>query len=79
MSNKLWEKRREVFCKAIKEVRQKAGLTQKELAHQMGKYQSYVSKYESGERRLDYVELIEVLDACDASINSFHRLYNKKL
>ena len=79
MSNKLWEKRREAFREAIKEVRQKAGLTQKELADQMGKYQSYVSKYESGERRLDYVELTEVLDACGSSINSFHRLYNKKL
>ncbi|MBL1292262.1 MAG: helix-turn-helix transcriptional regulator [Thiotrichales bacterium] len=79
MSNKLWEKRREVLRKTIKEIRQKAGLTQKELAGKMGKYQSYVSKYESGERRLDYVELIEVLDACSLNINAFHRMYTKKL
>ena len=79
MSNKLWEKRREAFRAAIKEVRKKAKFTQNELATQMGKYQSYVSKYESGERKLDYVEIVEILDACNTTISAFDRLYKKKL
>ena len=38
--------------------RKAAGLTQTELAEQLGKPQSYVSKYERGERRLDVVEFL---------------------
>lgn len=37
-----------------------AGLSQVEVAARLGKPQSFVSKYESGERGLDVVELIEV-------------------
>ena len=42
------------------EVREAKGLTQTDSALQLGKPQSYVSKYERGERRLDIVELIAV-------------------
>jgi transcriptional regulator with XRE-family HTH domain len=35
-------------------------LTQVQVAHRLGKPQSFVSKYESGERRLDVIEFIEV-------------------
>ena len=37
-----------------------AGLSQVEVAARLGKPQSFVSKYESGERGLDVVELLEV-------------------
>ena len=42
------------------EARTFAGLTQSDLAARIGKPQSYVSKYERGERRLDVLELIRV-------------------
>jgi len=41
-------------------MRMRADLTQTEVANALGKPQSYVSKYESGERRLDLVELAEL-------------------
>ena len=44
------------------QARQAAGLTQIELAARLHHPQSYVSKYESGERRLDVIELMEVAD-----------------
>ena len=42
--------------------RKAAGLTQTELAEQLGKPQSYVSKYDRGERRLDVIEFLTLAD-----------------
>jgi transcriptional regulator with XRE-family HTH domain len=48
--------------------RHRRGLTQVELAETLGRKQSFVSKYERGERRLDFVEIIEISDALGADI-----------
>jgi transcriptional regulator with XRE-family HTH domain len=40
----------------LKEARRKAGLTQEDIANVLGQTQSFVSKCERGERRLDLVE-----------------------
>jgi transcriptional regulator with XRE-family HTH domain len=45
--------------------RQRHGLSQSELARRLGKPQSFVSKYERGERRLDLVEFLEVAAALE--------------
>ena len=37
-----------------------------ELAELLGRNQSFVSKYERGERRLDFVEFLEIADALEA-------------
>ena len=50
------------LCRLLIEMRQAAGLTQVELADKLRRPQSYVSKYESGERRLDVIEFLEVAD-----------------
>ena len=39
------------------------GVTQAELSQRLGKHQSFVSKYENGERRLDIAEIMEVCKA----------------
>ncbi len=46
-----------VFLKRLREARQAAGLTQVKVAAKLGRPQSFVSKCESGERRVDVVEL----------------------
>lgn len=53
----------ESLQKALVEARQSKGLTQTEIATRLGKPQSFVSKYESGERRLDVVEFLEICQA----------------
>ena len=46
--------------------RKKAGMTQAEVAEMLGRPQSFVAKYEGGERRLDVIEFIDVARALDA-------------
>lgn len=41
-------------------------LTQTQVAERLGRPQSFVSKYESGERTLDVVEFVEVCGALEA-------------
>ncbi len=54
-----------VFCRVMAEEREEAGLTQAELSRRLGKPQSFVSKYERGERRLDVAEFIVIARAMD--------------
>jgi transcriptional regulator with XRE-family HTH domain len=47
-------------------VRHAAGVQQQKLAERLGKPQSFVSKYEAGERRVDLIEFIAIARALDA-------------
>ena len=48
------------------ETRKNAGLTQHELAKRLKKPQSFIAKYEGGERRIDVVEFITICRAIAA-------------
>ena len=52
-----------LFLKLIREARLRAGLTQEDIATRLGKTQSFVSKCERGERRLDIVDAREFCSA----------------
>ncbi|MGB3721578.1 MAG: helix-turn-helix transcriptional regulator [Pacificimonas sp.] len=47
------------------EVRAEAGISQAGLATRLGRPQSFVSKYENGERRLDIAEFVAILEQLD--------------
>lgn len=51
--------RHAALIKMLIEARERAGLTQTEYAKQLGEYQSYVARLESGQRRVDVVEFLE--------------------
>lgn len=63
----------------LREVRRKAGLRQSDLAKRLGQPQSFVSKYESGERRLDVLELRQICKAVDISLADFVRRLERSL
>jgi transcriptional regulator with XRE-family HTH domain len=46
--------------------RRKAGLTQAQLAKRLKKPQSFIAKYEGGERRIDVVEFVAIVRAIGA-------------
>ncbi|TWE29779.1 helix-turn-helix domain-containing protein [Prauserella muralis] len=58
------------LCQLLREARHEAGLTQVQVAERLGVPQSFVSKYESGERRLDVVELRHACVAVGVSLRS---------
>ena len=63
----------------LREKRTKAGLTQAELASRVDRDQTFVSKYESGERRLDILELREVCRALGIDFKDFIRALDAEL
>ena len=69
--------RQERLLSALQQARAAAGLTQVEVAELLRRPQSFVSKYESGERRLDIVELLEVADAIGLSVADLVRQLRK--
>jgi len=57
--------------KLLREARKSAGLQQEVLAKKLGKPHSFVSRYETGERRLDILELQQVCEACGVTLPKF--------
>jgi len=55
----------------LKSLRTKAGLRQVDLAERLSQPQSFVSKFESGERRLDILELRQVCRILGISLDQF--------
>ena len=55
------------FLKLILNARKLSGLTQKQLADILRKNQSYISKYENGDRRLDVIEFLEISHAMNVN------------
>jgi transcriptional regulator with XRE-family HTH domain len=59
----------------LRQVRVEANLTQEQMAKRIGQTQSYVSKYETGEQRLDLIELDAVCEAVGIPLTEFVRRY----
>ncbi len=59
--------------------RKAAGLTQVEVAQRLDKPQSFVSKYEHGERRLDFTEFVELADILSIDVGRFNDEYRQQL
>lgn len=57
--------RHEALIELLIKKREAAGLSQDDLARRLGEYQSFVARLESGQRRVDVVELISLSIALD--------------
>jgi transcriptional regulator with XRE-family HTH domain len=63
----------------LRDVRERAGLRQVDLAEEIGRPQSFISEYEAGQRRLDLVELREVCLACGTTLRKLVNEYERRL
>src|SRR5438128_736754 len=57
MEKSIYTREYAVVLKLLQEARETAGITQVELARRLGQTQSFVSKLERGDRRIDIVQL----------------------
>lgn len=71
MSRKLHKQRYKLFLTHLREARERAGFTQAGAAEALAETQSFVSKVERGERRLDVVDLIDFLQVYAISPSTF--------
>jgi transcriptional regulator with XRE-family HTH domain len=55
--------KQKALARFIAEQRRAAGLTQAEVAKKLRRYQSFVANVESGQRRIDVIELVELARA----------------
>ena len=67
------------FLRELRTARKQSGLTQVDLAERLRETQSFVSKCERGERRLDIMELRAFCAAMGISFSEFARRLDKKL
>ena len=62
-----------ILLQALVAARHASAMTQKQLAVKLTKPQSFVSKFENGERRIDVIELIEIARALDVDYKKILR------
>lgn len=63
MASSVHDPKYKIFCRLLVDYRQRQGITQTQLAEKLHRPQSFVSKYENGERRIDLIEFLEIADA----------------
>lgn len=71
MEKTIFSKEYSILLRELRKVRKLSGLSQEELAKRLGESQSFVSKCERGERRLDVVELRSFCNAIGISFLDF--------
>jgi transcriptional regulator with XRE-family HTH domain len=79
VKKKIYIAQRARLVSLLREMRVEAGLTQTELAAHIEKDQAYVSRYESGQRRLDVLEVREICQAIGITLGEFARRLEKAL
>ena len=71
MEKTIYSKDHKYLVDKLKKAREEAGLDQAEVAKVLNKSQSYISKIESGQRRVDIVQLNEFAKAYKKAVSYF--------
>ena len=79
MDKSVFTSEHKIFVETLREMREKAGVTQVELAERIGENQVFVSRFERGETRLDIVQIRTICAALGTSLAKLVRKYEKHL
>ena len=71
MEKSIYSQEYSLFLEQLRNAREIKGLTQTQVAERLGQTQSFVSKVERGERRIDIVELRAFCAAIDVVFGAF--------
>lgn len=71
MEKSIYTREYAAMTRLLCEARENAGITQVELAEKLGQSQSFVSKFERGERRLDLIQLRTVCAVLGVTLPEF--------
>ncbi|MBX4888511.1 helix-turn-helix transcriptional regulator [Rhizobium sp. NLR4a] len=70
MAKSLHSKRQQVLVAAIAEQRRAKGLSQAQVAKALGRHQPFIANIESGERRVDLLELLALADIIELDVHA---------
>lgn len=79
MKKRIYMAQRGHLVSLLREMRIEAGLTQVDLAARIEKDQAYVSRYESGQRRLDVLEVREICQVVGVTLEEFVKRLERAL
>lgn len=79
MGKTIYSKSHRYIVKQLIKARKKAGLKQKDVAGKLKRTQSYISKMEAGQRRIDVVQLKELAEIYKKRLDYFISPSSKKL
>lgn len=79
MKKSLYQNEYKSLLKQLYRLRISAGLKQSELAEKIGAPQSFISKIESGERRIDLIELRTICIALGSTLEDFITEFEKSI
>jgi transcriptional regulator with XRE-family HTH domain len=65
------QRERRLLLDLLRELRKQEDVTQNQMARALGVKQAFISKYETGERRLDFLDLVAICEVLGMSIVKF--------
>lgn len=79
MDKSIYRREYKAMLELLRTARLDAGFTQDQLAERLDEPQSFVSKVEHGDRRVDLVELHTILAVLGQSLQDFVRRYEREV
>ena len=79
MEKTIYSREYSVVLRLLRAARDRAGITQVELAEKLGLTQSFVSKMERGDRRIDIVQLRTICGIYGLKLSEFVQRFEKEL
>lgn len=70
MKKSVWQVKYKLLASELKSLREKSNLTQTQLSEHLDKPQSYVSKYECGDRYLTFIEVLAICEVIQVNPNA---------